>query len=48
MELLARRNMPITGVAYAVGAESISAFTRGFRRFAGETPSQYRRRIQPL
>lgn len=35
-------------VAYATGFESVSAFSTAFRRFTGETPSQYRRRIAAL
>jgi AraC-like DNA-binding protein len=47
MELLAQCDMPITEVAYAVGFESSSAFNAVFRRFAQETPSQYRNRFLP-
>jgi AraC-like DNA-binding protein/quercetin dioxygenase-like cupin family protein len=45
MALLAERDHSLLDVSIAVGFESPSAFTRAFRRYAGESPSQYRRRI---
>lgn len=47
MELLAERNLQILDIAYSVGFESVSAFNMAFRRFAQETPTQYRRRFLP-
>lgn len=48
MELLEEQEPQVTEVAYATGFESVSAFSTAFRRFTGETPSQYRRRVTPL
>jgi AraC-like DNA-binding protein len=47
MELLANPAAKIVAVADAVGFSSISAFNRAFRVFTGETPTAYRRRLQP-
>jgi transcriptional regulator GlxA family with amidase domain len=48
MELLAEQgDAPIIDVSYAVGFESLSAFTSAFRSFTQETPSVYRKRFQP-
>ncbi len=47
MELLEQGDAPVIEIAYAVGFSSISAFTSAFRRFAQETPSQYRSRLLP-
>lgn len=48
MELLAEQgDAPIIDVSYAVGFESLSAFTSAFRNFTQETPSVYRKRFQP-
>lgn len=46
-ELLADPNTPVIEVAYATGFESVSAFTHAFRTWAGETPTKFRRRLQP-
>jgi AraC-like DNA-binding protein len=43
MELLVEADAHITDVALAVGFNSLSAFANSFRRFSGQTPSQYRR-----
>lgn len=48
MELLEEQAPQVIEVAYATGFESVSAFSTAFRRFTGETPSQYRRRITAL
>lgn len=48
MELLAEGGEePIIDVSYAVGFESLSAFTSAFRNFTQETPSAYRKRFLP-
>ncbi|HZP31630.1 MAG TPA: helix-turn-helix transcriptional regulator [Acidimicrobiia bacterium] len=44
MTMLAEPGPSILEVATAVGFESVSAFTRAFRKATGETPSAYRRR----
>lgn len=46
MELLAKPDMSIIQIAYAVGYASVSAFNHAFRTFTAETPSSYRRRFQ--
>ena len=40
--LLVEQDRPVTQIAFAVGFDSTSAFTRAFRRFTGETPTRYR------
>jgi AraC-like DNA-binding protein len=45
MSLLAEPNLSVIDVATSVGFESASAFARAFARYAGETPSAYRRRV---
>src|SRR6201996_5023859 len=44
MALLAGRDKSVQHTAAAVGFDSLSAFTRAFTQFSGETPSTYRRR----
>jgi AraC-like DNA-binding protein/mannose-6-phosphate isomerase-like protein (cupin superfamily) len=44
MVILAESDRTVLAVATEVGFASVSAFTRVFRRVAGETPSAYRRR----
>ena len=46
MELLAVRGARVTEVAFDVGFESLSAFTRAFEEFTGELPKDYRHRVQ--
>lgn len=36
----------ITEVAYAVGFQSLSQFNRSFQKYAGESPTEFRRRIR--
>jgi len=40
--LLVEQDRTITEIAFAVGFDSTSAFTRAFRRFTGETPTRFR------
>jgi AraC-like DNA-binding protein len=46
MSLLAEPDRTVLAVATDVGFDSVSAFTRAFARYAGETPSAYRRRVR--
>jgi AraC-like DNA-binding protein len=45
MALLTETGRTVLSVAIDVGFESVSAFTRSFARFSGETPTAYRRRV---
>jgi AraC-like DNA-binding protein/quercetin dioxygenase-like cupin family protein len=45
MALLAAPGQSVQETASAVGFESLSAFTRAFTQFCGETPTTYRKRI---
>jgi AraC-like DNA-binding protein/quercetin dioxygenase-like cupin family protein len=45
MALLTDPGRTVLDVSTAVGFESVSAFTRAFRRLAGETPTAYRKRV---
>jgi quercetin dioxygenase-like cupin family protein len=45
MALLAEPGPTVIEVATAVGFESLSAFSRGFARYAGENPTAYRHRV---
>jgi AraC-like DNA-binding protein/mannose-6-phosphate isomerase-like protein (cupin superfamily) len=47
MALLAEPGPNVLAVATAVGFESMSGFARAFRRYTGETPLGYRRRVMP-
>jgi len=42
-QLLARRELPITEIALAVGFGETSTFTAAFHRLTGQAPSRYRR-----
>ena len=44
MARLAEPGPSVLDVATSVGFDSVSAFTRAFRRYCGETPTAYRRR----
>jgi AraC-like DNA-binding protein/mannose-6-phosphate isomerase-like protein (cupin superfamily) len=46
LELLSDRRHSVTEVAYTLGYDSLSAFSRRFTRFAGELPSTYRARVR--
>jgi AraC-like DNA-binding protein len=45
MVLLADDRYNVLSIAVAVGFKSVSAFTRAFGRYTGETPTAYRQRI---
>ena len=45
MALLAEPGPTVLDVATVVGFDSVSAFTRAFSRYTGETPSAYRQRV---
>jgi transcriptional regulator GlxA family with amidase domain len=45
MELLADRQRSVTDTAYAVGFNSLGAFTRAFVDFTGERPRDYHKRV---
>jgi AraC-like DNA-binding protein len=45
MAALAEPGPTVLDVAISVGFESVSAFTRAFRSYTGETPTTYRRRV---
>lgn len=45
MALLAAPGQSVQQAATAVGFDSLSAFTRAFTQFCGETPSTYRKRL---
>jgi AraC-like DNA-binding protein len=45
MTLLAEPGPTVLDVATRVGFDSVSAFTRAFSRYSGETPTAYRRRV---
>ncbi len=45
MALLAAPGQSVADTAITVGFDSLSAFTRAFAQFCGETPSSYRRRV---
>ena len=45
MVLLAEEGCSVLSVATAVGFQSVSAFTRAFALYVGETPSAYRHRV---
>jgi len=45
MALLVEPGRTVMDVATDVGFDSVSAFTRAFGRYTGETPTAYRRRI---
>jgi AraC-like DNA-binding protein len=43
--LLAAPGQSVQETSTAVGFDSVSAFTRAFTQFSGETPSIYRKRV---
>jgi AraC-like DNA-binding protein len=45
MAALAEPGPTVLDVAVSVGFDSVSAFTRAFRSYTGETPTAYRRRV---
>jgi AraC family transcriptional regulator len=42
-KLLVHSTLPVTQIALRVGFRETSSFTRAYRRYAGVTPSEYRR-----
>jgi AraC-like DNA-binding protein len=48
MALLAPPGQSVQQTATAVGFDSLSAFTRAFAQFCGETPSTYRQRTNDV
>jgi AraC-like DNA-binding protein len=48
MALLAEGDHSTLTIALSVGFDSVSAFTRAFHRYAGETPRSYRRRTRAV
>lgn len=48
MALLAQdgQNQNVLAIALAVGFQSVSAFTRAFGQYAGESPTAYRQRVR--
>lgn len=45
MELLSEQGARVTQTAYAVGFESLAAFTHAFHAFCGELPRDFRQRV---
>jgi AraC-like DNA-binding protein len=45
MAMLADANRSVQDASTAIGFESLSAFSRAFSQFCGETPSAYRKRV---
>jgi AraC-like DNA-binding protein len=45
MALLSEPGPTVLAISAAVGFQSVSAFTRAFRRYTGEAPAAYRRRV---
>ena len=43
--LLLNPNLRISEVAFAAGFQSLTHFNRIFRRIAGESPTQYRKKL---
>ena len=46
IELLAQEKMPIVQIAIACGYSSLSAFNRNFKEYAGQTPSEFRKKLK--
>lgn len=47
MELLDTGETTVTETVFATGFDSLSAFSQAFRRFTGESPAQYRKKLHP-
>lgn len=43
-KMLADRNLSVTDICFSVGFDSLSSFSRAFRRHTGFSPSEYRRK----
>jgi len=48
MAMLSLAGPNVLEIATSVGFQSLSGFTRAFRRYTGETPLAYRRRVMPV
>jgi AraC-like DNA-binding protein len=48
MALLSEPGPTVLAIAMDVGFESVSGFSRAFRRLTGETPMGYRQRVMGL
>lgn len=44
--LLKQQQLPLTVIAYDLGFSELSAFTRAFKRWTGETPAEYRKQFK--
>ena len=47
-EILTYTFMPITEVSYAVGMSSSQLFAKNFKKYTGQTPTEYRRSLRSL
>ncbi len=47
-ELLARENLPVTEVCFAVGYESLGSFSSLFRAKVGHSPSQFQQQLRRI
>ncbi|MCP3674209.1 MAG: helix-turn-helix transcriptional regulator, partial [Gammaproteobacteria bacterium] len=45
---LSKSNLSLTEIAFELGFSELSAFSRAFRHWVGETPQAYRNRIKKL
>jgi AraC family transcriptional regulator len=43
--LLAERKLSVTEIGFDVGFSETSSFTAAFRKYTGETPTNYRRSL---
>jgi len=45
--LLANKETRVIEIAYEIGFQSLSQFNRSFHKYAGESPTQYRKHLKP-
>jgi AraC-like DNA-binding protein len=45
---LSRTNMPLSEIAFELGYSELSAFSRAFRRWVGQTPQSYRDKVRQM